>query len=68
MKVQIKLLHEDDLTRLLTDLRQNARALLQVKSCNVTRLPRGGSELGMHANLQAECQIDWITAREAAKK
>ena len=68
MRLQIKLLHEDDLIRLLNDLRQNARALLQVKSCNVARLPRGGSEPGMHANLQAECQIDWITAREAAKK
>ena len=68
MKLQIKLLHEEDLTRLLADLRQQARALIQVKSCNVTRLPRGDADNGNPAQLQAECQIDWVTLREAAGK
>ncbi|MFT3847551.1 MAG: hypothetical protein QM739_02420 [Propionivibrio sp.] len=64
MKLQVKLLHEEDLTRLLDDLRNRARALIQVKSCNVSRLspgPVGGSPA---AQLQADCQIDWITLRE----
>ncbi len=68
MKVQLKLLHEEDLIRLINDLRQQARALIQVKSCNVSRLPRGGAESGSHAQLQADCQIDWVTLREAASK
>jgi hypothetical protein len=68
MKLQLKLLHEEDLTRLLDDLRQQARALIQVKSCNVSRLPRGGSEGGTPAQLQADCLIDWVTLHEVASK
>ena len=64
MKVQLKLLHEQDLTRLLNDLRQRASALIQVKSCNLSRLPHGTTDSGTHAQLQADCQIDWITLRE----
>jgi len=68
MKVQIKLLHEEDLTRFLADLRQQARALIQVKSCNISRLPRDASENNLAAQLLADCQIDWVTLRESAKK
>ncbi len=68
MRVQLKLLHEEDLTRLLDDLRRQARALIQVRSCNVSRLPRGGAEGGIPAQLQADCQIDWVTLREVASK
>ena len=64
MKIQLKLLHEEDLTRLLDDLRQQARALIQVKSCQVSRLPRGGADGASNAQLLADCQIDWITLRE----
>lgn len=68
MKMQVSLLHEEDLTRLLGDLRQQAAALIQVKACNVSRVPHGVAETGITAQLQAECQIDWITLREAAGK
>lgn len=68
MKLQLKLLHEEDLTRLLDDLRQQAKALIQVKQCSVSRLPRGNSERGSTALLQAECQLDWITLRESSSK
>lgn len=67
MKLQLKLLHEEDLTRLLDDLRRQAKALIQVKSCNVTRLPRS-NEQGSLAMLQADCQIDWVTLHNAAAK
>ncbi len=68
MKVQLKLLHEEDLTRLLGDLRQQAAALIQVKACNVSRVPRGAGDSSVTAQLQADCLIDWITLREAAGK
>ena len=68
MKVQLKLLHEEDLMRLIDDLRQQARALIQVKSCSVSRLPRGSADGGTNAQLQADCQIDWVTVHEVAKK
>lgn len=66
MKLQLKLLHEEDLTRLLDDLRQQAKALIQVKQCSISRQPRETSERGPAALLQAECQIDWITLREGS--
>lgn len=68
MTVQLKLLHEEDLIRVLDDLRQQAKALIQVKHCNVQRLPRGGMENSAAANLQAECRIDWVTLRDVPNK
>lgn len=68
MKLQLQLLHEEDLTRLLDDLRQRAKALIQVKRCAISRLPRNDAENGTQALLQAECQIDWITLREVSGK
>jgi hypothetical protein len=69
MKLQVKLLHEEDLTRLLDDLRSQAKALILVKSCNVSRLPRvAGERSASPAHLQADCLIDWITLREAVPK
>jgi len=67
MRLQLRLLHEEDLTRLLDDLHRQARALIQVKSCNVTRLSHGAAGQNGLANLQADCQIDWLTLHEAAK-
>ena len=53
MRLQLKLLHEEDLTRLLDDLHNRARALIQVKSCGVTRLPAGAGGNSPAAQLQA---------------
>lgn len=64
MKLELKLLHEEDLTRLLDDLRQQARALIQIRSCKVWRLPRAAGESATNAQLQAACQIDWITLHQ----
>ena len=68
MKVQIKLLHEEDLTRFLAELREQARALIQIKSCTVSRLPQEVNDSSLSAQLLADCQIDWVTVRELTKK
>lgn len=65
MKLRIKLLHEGDLERLLNDLRSQAKALIMIRSCAVSRLPAMSDE---HANLLADCEIDWVTLRDSAKK
>ena len=68
MKLQLKLLHEEDLTRLLDDLRQQAKALIRVKSCRMERLEATGEERGGgRANLQADCEIDWLTLRDVRR-
>ena len=64
MHLQLKLLHEEDLTRLIDDLRERARALIQVKHCDVSRLPQGAGDGSTMAQLNADCRIDWITLRE----
>ncbi|HPP48229.1 MAG TPA: hypothetical protein PLF25_12110 [Accumulibacter sp.] len=64
MRLQVKLLHEEDLERLLSDLRSQAKALIMVKNCTVSRLPAVSDE---HANLLAVCEIDWITLRNTKK-
>ncbi|MCB1932852.1 MAG: hypothetical protein KDI45_10320 [Candidatus Accumulibacter sp.] len=65
MKVQLKLLHEEDLTRLLDELRRRAKALIRVRRCQVERLPASGEERSTgRAHLLAECEIDWVTLRE----
>ncbi|MFW5395421.1 MAG: hypothetical protein XXXNARYT_001149, partial [Candidatus Accumulibacter regalis] len=42
MRLELKLLHEEDLTRLLDDLQRQAKALIRVKSCRIERLPATG--------------------------
>ncbi len=70
MRLQISLLHEEDLTRLLDDLRQQAKALIQIKRCDVSRLPGTSmaSDKAPQPLLQAECLIDWITLRNTPDK
>jgi hypothetical protein len=69
MTVQLRLLHEEDLLRFLDDLRRQARALIRIDSCNVSRLARGiDPTSGTSAQLQAECKIDWITLRAAENR
>ena len=60
MKLQMPLLHEEDLLNFLADLGKDFRAYTSLKSCNVVRQPKAGSS----AQLMAECSIDWITLRE----
>jgi len=60
MRLQMQLLHEEDLLNFLTDLHDNIRAYTSVKSCNVVRQ----TALGSTAQLVADCSIDWITIRE----
>ncbi|GHU33952.1 hypothetical protein AGMMS50256_26880 [Betaproteobacteria bacterium] len=70
MKLQVRLLHEEDLIRLLDDLRRQARALIQIKRCDLSRLPRTNADSvnsALQGHLQADCLIDWITLREVGK-
>jgi hypothetical protein len=64
MKLQMQLLHEDDLLGFLADLRQSVRAILLVRNCTVERLPRNPNERNLQPQLKADCDIDWITLRE----
>ncbi|MCX7173917.1 MAG: hypothetical protein NT159_08320 [Proteobacteria bacterium] len=60
MRLQMQLLHEEDLLIFLADLRDSMRAYTSVKSCNVMKQTRAGSSV----QLSADCSVDWITLRE----
>ncbi len=72
MDLHLELLHEEDLTRFLADLRRKAKALILLKYCNITRLPvvaeSENSETEprsvLPAKLEADCQIDWVSVRD----
>lgn len=57
MRLEMPLLHEDDLLGLIADLKRRASAIVSVRSCTIERLPGAGA-------LQARCLIDWITLQE----
>lgn len=58
MRLQMRLLHEGDLLHLIDRLRQRARAIVHVRACELAWAGDGTT-----ANLDADCQLDWISIR-----
>ncbi|HSD41988.1 MAG TPA: hypothetical protein VLD36_08975 [Burkholderiales bacterium] len=68
MKVDIALLHEEDLFRFLEDLRSALNSHVLVRSCTMLRIDRGGSERAVGPRLRADCAIDLVTIRDSKAK
>jgi hypothetical protein len=68
MKVDLALLHEEDLLRFLADLRESGNAYYAVRKCAVTRTEQPISGASMTPRLRADCEIDLITIVDPAKK
>ena len=68
MKVDLALLHEEDLLRFLADLRESGNAYYAVKKCALMRTGQAISGSTMTARLSADCEIDLITIMDPAKK
>jgi hypothetical protein len=68
MRVQLDLLHEEDLLRFLADLRASGNAYYAVKSCNLTRTGQAATGTTMTPRLRAICEIDLITVIDRAAK
>ena len=67
MRVDLALLHEEDLLRFLGDLRESGNAFYAVRGCTLTRTGPGTGAAAA-ARLRAECNIDLITIRDRAAK
>jgi len=64
MKLRFRLLHEEDLPRFFGTLsRQNVGVFL-IDQCDVKRIDTYGV-IRFQPNLQAECELAWITAKAA---
>ena len=64
MRLDMSLLHEEDLFRFLDDLRRALSANVVVKSCSLQRSQRASSERGLAPRLEASCEIDLVTIRD----
>ena len=62
-KIDIQLLHEEDLLNFIGDLTKRGRSYLSVRSCNVRRAERGGGGATLAPRLEAACVFDLITIR-----
>ena len=68
MRVDLALLHEEDLLRFLADLRASGNAYYSVKKCQVSRTGQAATGTNIIPRLRAECEIDLITIMDRAAK
>jgi hypothetical protein len=68
MKVELQLLHEEDLLRFLSDLRQSGNAFYSVKKCALGRTGQAVTGSTMTPRLRADCEIDLVTVIDRAAK
>lgn len=68
MRVELQLLHEEDLLRFLADLRASGNAYYSVKKCALVRTSQAAGGATMTPRLQASCDIDLITIIDRAAK
>ena len=63
LKIQLRLLHEEDLLNFIARLQREAKAMVLVRNCKVSRLA-GNPPDG--AQLIADCAMEWVTLRRAS--
>lgn len=69
MRVQLALLHEEDLLRFLADLRNSGNAYYSVKACAINRTgPQTATGTTITPRLRATCEIDLVTIVDRAAK
>ncbi|WP_153132600.1 hypothetical protein [Dechloromonas hortensis] len=71
MRLQLRLLHEEDLLNFLSQIEKNAKALVLVRNCKLGRIGNAGNPGSTRetlAQLTADCEMQWITVRRASGK
>jgi hypothetical protein len=69
MRVDLALLHEDDLIRFLADLRNSGNAYYSMKRCAIARTGQAAATgTTIAPRLRADCEIDLITVLDRAAK
>jgi uncharacterized membrane protein YtjA (UPF0391 family) len=69
IEITLPLLHEDDLTRLLQELRNVGRGVFVVEECSISRGSGVEKEsLELKENLSAVCKIFWLTLKPEAPR
>ena len=68
MKVELALLHEEDLLRFLSDLRAAGNAYYVVRRCSLNRTGQSGDGTSIAPRLRADCDIDLVTVMDGAAR
>ena len=68
MRVELALLHEEDLLRFLSDLRSSGNAYYAVRRCSLMRMAQIGTGPTMSPRLRGDCEIDLITVLDRGAK
>jgi hypothetical protein len=68
MRVQLALLHEEDLLRFLADLRASGNAYYAVRACSLARTDQTATGATITPRLRAQCEIDLITIIDRGAK
>ena len=64
LKIQLRLLHEEDLLNFINRLQREAKAMVLVRGCKLVRPPATNSAGGA-GQLNADCTMEWVTLRRA---
>lgn len=65
MKLNISMLHEGDLSRLIDDLNQNAEGIFTISECKFLRPSKTLIEKRDAVNIKADCELQWLNIRMA---
>ena len=65
MRLRFRLLHEEDLVRFLNALARQGGGIFTVDLCLLRRIDTGGV-IRYQPNVQADCELSWITAKVGA--
>jgi hypothetical protein len=68
LRLQLRLLHEEDLINFLARIQKNAKALVIVRACKLSPLPRQADGRAAMAQFGAECEMQWLTIRPASDR
>jgi hypothetical protein len=63
MKLDMLLLHEEDLLDFLADLDAAGKAQVSVRRCSLIRVERGAAASALQPRLRGECQVDLISVK-----
>ena len=66
LKLQLRVLHEEDLLNFVAHLQKEAKALVVLRGCKLSRLPGANPAARDAAQLIGECTMEWITLRRAS--
>lgn len=66
MKVNIKLLHEEDLQQFLQALHAQQAGLYLLQSCSLSRIAGGAFSVRFEPKLNAECELAWLSLVDTA--